>query len=510
MSAFRIPHSHFLCTAAQSQQMDRSTIEDFGIDGYTLMEVAGSSAAKELLNDLSPQSHGIYLCGKGNNAGDALVMARYLVQHGHPATLVFISGTGDLSTDAEKNWSLLKKIAEFDSSAADIVHFESWNEFQETRVDTVDFIVDGMLGTGLDSNLRGDYINAVRWASQSGHPVYAVDIPTGLHADSGQIMGEAIHASVTFSFGTLKIGFYLENGPEHCGDIRLFELPFPYYLKQCNSYLLDRSWVPKPEYGPSTHKYEAGILYIIAGSEGLTGAAIMSARSAWAEGIGAVIVVCPRGILQVFENTLPQIIKKPVGSPADPCFKEEHLEEVLETVEEKRGTVLFGPGIGRDASTRSFASSFFDRFDGHLLIDADGLWCLAQDNSWQKPEGAEWILTPHPGELSRLTTDDFSSGSERLQAVRALSTNKEVTMVSKGYPAVVGTPGGDTLLTGYDTRIFARAGFGDVLAGKIGAYWAMGSPAAESAALGLLDGYDKVKGEFIDNNHRHPEPNDLI
>lgn len=507
MTEFSAPHPFYVCTAAQSQQMDKRTIEDFGIDGYTLMEVAGSSAAKDLLGELPAESHGLYICGKGNNAGDALVVARYLIQHGHPATLLFISGTDSLSPDTDKNYKLLQKISDNDPSAASLYVLESWEAFNGNH--DFDFIVDGMLGTGLDSDLRGHYTNAVAWANNTDHPVYAIDIPTGLHADTGQVMGDVIEADKTYSFGARKQGFYLDEGYRCTGEVVYCELPFPNYVKKCNSFLLDRSWIPQPDPPPAIHKYDAGVLYIIAGSEGLTGAAIMAARSAWAEGLGAVIIVCPRGILSVFENNLPQIIKQPVGLPSDTSFKKEHLDSILQAIEDRPGHVLFGPGIGRAESTLKFATNFFRRFEGNMLIDADALWCLARQENWQKPAHSHWIVTPHPGELARLSARSFSAGIERLDVVRRMSSEKNITIVSKGFPSIIGTPSGDSYLTGYDTRVFARAGFGDVLAGKIGAYWSLKHPPSKSAALGLLNGYEKVQSVTA-SSRSFPEPNDLI
>ncbi|MDZ7689732.1 MAG: NAD(P)H-hydrate dehydratase [Balneolaceae bacterium] len=303
--------------------------------------------------------------------------------------------------------------------------------------------------------------------------------------------------------------FYLGEGHGCVGEVILCELPFPNYLKSCNTFLLDRHWLKEPAPTPAKHKYDAGVLYIVAGSEGLTGAAMMTAQSAWAAGVGAVILICPRAILPVFENNLPQIIKKPVGSKDDSFFREEHLEDVLEIVREKEGDAVLGPGIGRNDTTQQFVTKFCQQYQGNLLIDADALWCLAQQEKWKKPESASWILTPHPGELARLVPLKINTGNDRLEAVRQLSSQKNTTIVSKGFPTIIATPDKYCFLTGYDTRIFARAGFGDVLSGKIGAYLALGNSLAKSAALGLLNGYEKIqsKQQII---RRLPEPNDLI
>jgi len=282
------PYSHYLFDSGLSQKIDRRTIEEMEIDGFTLMEIAGSSAAKILLQE-KELTHGVYLCGKGNNAGDALVVARYLLQNNISSTIVFLSGSDDLSPDTQKNLALLRKFNSNDK----LTLFEGWKQFNSPE--EFDFIIDGMLGTGLSSDVRGDYIKAIEWANQQSEPVFAMDIPTGLHADSGKIMGTVINAHTTFTFGGRKLGLYLGNGPESAGAVHYCELPFPnQYKEDCNNYLLDESWIQVASPTPGQHKYNSGVLYIIAGSEGLTGAAIMAAQSAWAEGLGAVILICPK------------------------------------------------------------------------------------------------------------------------------------------------------------------------------------------------------------------------
>lgn len=473
------------------------------------MEVAGYSAAQDLLKRLDPGTHGLFLCGKGNNAGDALVVARYLIQHGFDITLVFISGTGDLSEDTQKNIQLLKRIEEANSSTGNIAFISSWTDFDPHT--QCNFIVDGMLGTGLDSDVRGYYNNAIEWANDSSLPVFAMDIPTGLHGDTGKIMGSAITAELTYSFGTLKQGLYLNEGPGKAGEVIYCELPFPNHLKDiCSAYLLDESYVTPETDGSPRHKYEAGVLYVVAGSEGLTGAAMLAAQSAWAEGIGAVILVCPHGNLPIYEKALPQIIKKPVGNREDYFFKSPHADEVISILKEKKGTVLMGPGLGRENGTVSFVQELLKNYEGDIILDADGLWCLAQQDEWDKPEGSEWILTPHPGELSTLLGRALDDDYDRLESVKKLSSEKNTCILSKGYPVILGTPKGEAYLTSYKTHKFSRAGFGDVLAGKIGAYWSRSNSPDKSSALALLKGKHILENLLETDSSRIVEPKDFI
>jgi NAD(P)H-hydrate epimerase len=500
------PPSHYLFTAAQSREIDHRTIEEIGIDGFTLMEVAGSSAAKQLLNGDHTLSHGLYLCGKGNNGGDALVVARYLLQHDIAATVVFLSGTDDLSPDAQKNWDLLQQ---FDTENQ-LHQYESWEAFRGAESEWT-FIIDGMLGTGLDSKLRGFYTSAVQWINEQTNPVFAMDIPTGLHADTGQVMGACIQANRTFAFGGRKQGFYLEEGPACTGDVAYCELPFPNRFKSAaNTFLLDENWVPHPNLQPSKHKYASGVLYLIVGSEGLTGAAQLAARSAWAEGLGAVILICPRGLLSIYEQTLPSIIKKGVGSKSDESFSEQHLEDVLTIIQEKQGAVLIGPGMGRKEQTVKFTTKFLSQNTRPAVIDADALWALAElKDGWKKPTNTQWVLTPHPGELARFTDQSIVDDYNRLTFVRNFSSNNQITVLSKGMPGLIGTPSGLCYLTNYNTRYFARAGNGDVLAGKIAAYVALGQTPNQSCANALLKGKQKLDS-YLQNSTDLPEPKDFI
>ncbi|GAA5522801.1 NAD(P)H-hydrate dehydratase [Aliifodinibius salicampi] len=498
------PVSHYLFTAAQSRDIDEQTINEIGIEGFTLMEIAGYSASQQILNIYPELSHGIYLCGKGNNAGDALVIARYLIQHDINASIVFLSGMDGLSPDTHKNFELLKK---FDPENK-ISIYDSWDDFSGQA--SFDFIIDGMLGTGLDSNLRGDYQKAVQWANQQSVPVFSIDIPTGLHADLGEIMGKVIKADHTFTFGGRKQGFYLQDGPLHTGQVTYCELPFPNELKtSCNTFLIDESWVSEHQSSLGVHKYDTGVLYIIAGSEGLTGAAVMAAKSAWAEGLGAVFLVCPRGLLSVYEHNLPSIIKKPVGEQSDTCFSEAHLPDVRQIVGEKQGAVLLGPGLGRKEETVRFVIDFLSQNNRKTVIDADALWALAQSQKWKEFEEKQWILTPHPGELARLLEQDVKKDYQRLNLVRNFSAEHNVTTLSKGMPGIVSTKNGDSYLTNYDTRYFARAGSGDVLAGKISAYLALDYSPEYSCAQALLNGKKKLF-TYLDTNRDLPEPTDFI
>ena len=497
----RVPHPYYLCSAEQCRSMDEKTISEFGIDGFTLMEIAGTRATDFIQSEVEPGSHGIFFCGKGNNAGDALVIARLLSQQDYKISICLLSGRSELSPDTRKNLELIQKLDE---------EFEilDWDDFTPTNYD---FVVDGMLGTGLNSDVRSPYSDAIEWINKQESPVFALDIPTGLHADSGQILGIAVEADFTLSFGALKAGFYLNQGFETAGEVILCELSFPNKYKEPTASLISRDWVDhnSPSRNIPEHKYDGGVLYIIAGSEGLTGAGILAAKSAWSAGLGAVVLITPKGLLEVYEKQLIQIIKKPVGDRDDMYFKKKHLDQVTEIIQEKPGKVLIGPGLGRLEETIQFTQSLIQKLQGDVLIDADGLFALSQLDSWEKPDSSNWILTPHPGELKSLFKKDVSDDFERLKLIKEKAGQTNITILSKGMPSIIGTQSGDSYLTGYETRIFSRAGFGDVLAGKIGAYWLTYSSPELACCHGLLDGFEKSQ-QFHSKNSGSLAPIDII
>src|SRR5690554_2551899 len=303
----KVPSSFYICSGEQCRTMDERTINEFGIDGFTLMEIAGTRAANFIMATVESKSHGLFFCGKGNNAGDALVIARLLAEKGYTITICFVDGTSQLSPNTQKNLTLLQKLD------GDVSYVE-WNT--DISINSYHFIIDGMLGTGLKSKVRGPYSEIINWINTSEKTIFALDNPSGLNADNGQTMGVSINATYTLTFGALKTGFYLNDGLESTGEIILCELPFPNQYKKPDALLIDEDWVEKnlPIIKPREHKYAQGVLYIIAGSEGLTGAAILTAKSAWASGVGAVVLITPKGLLPIYEKNLIQIIKKPVGT----------------------------------------------------------------------------------------------------------------------------------------------------------------------------------------------------
>lgn len=503
MSNLREIYSHRICSASQCRVADQKTIDELGVEGFTLMETAGLQAAKVISRNIEDGANGLFVCGKGNNAGDALVVARYLSLHNrHNCTVLFMLGKEDLSSDTSRNLKLLETLKH---QGADIQFTDDVECILETGWD---YLVDGILGTGISSSLRAPLDRAVQLINKQNSPVFALDIPTGIHTDSGTIMGSAVKADHTLSFGALKTGYYLQNGPEHSGSVVQINLTFPDYLRNSAMTLLDPAVADT--FSPATrnedHKYSNGVLYLIAGSEGLTGAAIMAAKSAWNSGVGAIFLLAPRGLLPIYEQSLPQIIKCPVGNSDDFIFTDTHIEEAKEVLSRHPGALLIGPGLGRDRKTMLFTQNILEHFSGNVVIDADA---LAVFTKAEQPDGCSWIVTPHPGELKHIGheyQDDFS----RLTWATSYRDKQKISIVSKGDPTIARMEDGHCFVTGYNTRIFSRAGFGDLLSGKIAGYLSFTGDPEQSILSGLTDGYRKAE-HFTNRNPDTPvEPEDII
>jgi len=517
-----------LATADQSRETDRLTIESLGIPGDTLMEIAGNRSADVISSDFPTGSTVLFVCGKGNNAGDALVAARLLLNDGYQVIIYPVMGTDGLSVDAERNRKRLLHIA--GEMGTEIPFWDRWKNPQPA-----DVIVDGIFGTGLKSAVRQPVSDVITRINESGKPVYALDIPSGLNCDTGDVQGIAVNAVKTLQFGLRKLGCYLGDGPSQSGDRLLLPLPFPdIYMQDITVRLLDEAGDPKQLLKPARpagiepstetfgthsagshirqlHKYNNGVVHVIGGSPGLTGAPLYAARAAWSAGMGAVTLIHPAKWLHTMDVQAPELIKKPIGSDTRSHFTENDADEVLSLISEKKGIVVLGPGIGREDQTMAFVRKVIRESEGPLIIDADGLHAIHGHNQTikKRQHPSQVILTPHSGELSHLTGKAIKSDSVRYHEIVALARSLGCTIIGKGNPVIVHSAlENQTLFTGYDTSLFARAGFGDILAGYVAAFFSRTGDAAGSSENGLLFGYEKLI-KSVSGGNAFPEPSDL-
>lgn len=490
MNSIHIPKFNKLCTSEESRESDHKTIKEFGIDGFTLMEIAASGAAKSMGEILGKTKSGLFLCGKGNNGGDAIAAARYLNQNfGHYVKLVFVLGSSNLSPDSQKNLDLIRKLQIHEPG------IEVSDKLSELSTKSFDYIVDGILGTGLNSDIREPVAGVIKTVNSSGLPVFSMDVPTGLNADTGIVMGKCIKANYTFTFGTNKIGFYLNSSQNYTGHIELIPLPFPRYLEKFSAALvndqLDCEILPADR--TAKHKYEQGVIHILAGSEGLTGAAIMAAQSAWKKGAGAVILYSPKKLLPIYEKNLPQIIKVAVGDDEDSHFKTAHIDKIKSSTTKKPGVLLIGPGTGTADETKDCIFELLKHHNDEAVIDADALSDFHRLKSLPVEKRQKWILTPHIGEAKNYLNLKFEDDCSRLTAAIDFVKHHQCAILVKGNPTIFINKKGEQYITGYDTSMFTRAGFGDILSGTIAANLGITKEVTQSATDALNSGFKKYK-----------------
>ena len=451
-------------TAAQVRALDRLAIDVVGIPSYTLMTRAGA-AAFSLLRTAWPQTRRIVVvCGPGNNGGDGYVLARLAQQAAMDVTTLSASDPAQLKGDARRA---------FEDYLAAGGTPDSW---RDELLDDADVIVDAIFGTGLSRSVEGVAAHQIRAINARRAPVLSLDIPSGLHADTGQALGVAIVAARTLTFIGLKLGFYVGVGQEHTGRLSFDGLDVPADALASIAPVavrLDEAELRTalPLRARTTHKGEQGRVLVIGGGRGMPGAARMAGEAALRVGAGLVTVATRPENVSAITGARPELM----------CRGVERADE-LRALIGRADVLALGPGLGQDEwSTSMFEAAVTS--DKPAVIDADGLNLLAQ----RPRTNARWILTPHPGEAARLLGDTIAGVQEdRLGAVSALAARYEGTVVLKGAGTLIKS--GDSLpaLCDRGNPGMASGGMGDVLTGVIAGLAAQISNLDAAARVGVL------------------------
>jgi NAD(P)H-hydrate epimerase len=469
------------------------------ISELRLMETAGSAAAAWILNhgDSFARRRALIVCGKGNNGGDGLVVARILIEAGWTVDVVLSNPTAELSRSGLVNFNRLMEI-QSDKCAWYLADDPT---IIDRHAKDADLIVDALLGTGITGAIRGVSADLLKAMNRTKLPIIAMDVPSGLNSDTGMCDLNTPTCITTFNFGTRKRGCYFGDGPDRCGEIVIVDLGFPKEIVQGSEWLINPKslTIDTPKRG---YKYDGNSVIIIGGNPGMVGAPILAARSAWSLGLGDVRVIYPRALSEAFHVHLPFLATHPVGSSADDHFTPAMADAVLDILHRRESVLLIGPGMGRDAETQTFIIDILSKFRGKVVIDADAIIALKsiqKDNSNTK---RDWIITPHEGELRALDPNM----TDRVESASRTAVEYGCTVLSKGHPSVTVTPGGHRFVTGFDTRVFNKVGYGDVLAGLTAGYWSMGgSPEACAIAAQQLS-FDRFKDAIDSGKNGDPWP----
>ena len=454
---------------------DRQTIDDIGLPSIVLMENAGRQAVAAMeaaFEDLAASKVAV-LCGRGNNGGDGFVVARTLAQRGIEAIVYLLASVAAVRGDARVNLEILGRVG---VTVVEISTAQEW-ELHFTEVSECDLIVDAIVGTGFHGPLTGLLETVVADVNGLGVPIVAIDIPTGVSADSHELEGEAIEASMTVTLAAPKLPLILPPADAYGGDLVIADIGIPEAVID----ELDGPWLEiltrermrelVPARASDSHKGDFGRVLVIAGAIGRTGAAHLTALGALRSGAGLVTIATPRSCVATLSMMMPEYMTEPLEETAAGAIDFTAVDRVLDL---QADIICLGPGIGQDPSTAAFVQAVVERSGVPLVIDADAINAFAGDpERLTGRDGVDVIITPHPGEMARLLNVSIEQvQSDRLEHAREFAAARRVHVVLKGHRTIIAGPEGRSFVNLTGNAGMATGGTGDLLTGMIGAWFA--------------------------------------
>lgn len=468
-----------IVTPEEMRSLDRAAVTDWGIPGIVLMENAGRAVADELqraLPDLADRPVSVF-CGRGNNGGDGFVICRHLLNRGINARGLLLGRVSDLVADARTNAEILL------GAGGPLAELTGAEQLAGTLTGSA-VVVDALLGTGLSSAPRGLFAEAIQLINARGSFVLAVDVPSGVDAETGRASEPAVRADLTVTMGLIKRGILLHPGRALAGRIVVADIGVPrarLAAAPVTVEMEDRD-IPAflPVRPPDGHKGSFGTALIIAGSRGYSGAACLAGMAAVRAGAGLVKLAYPSGISGAIESRLLEAVKVPLPETADGTLEPGSVARLL-TLAEDAACVAIGPGLGAGPASRQLVRELLPRLGCPVVVDADAINCLAGATGLLRDTRAPAILTPHPGEMARLWT----SSLDRVELARTFAHEHGVFLVLKGAPTVVADPDGAAYLNPTGNSGLATGGTGDVLTGLVAGLLAQGCSPLHAALAGV-------------------------
>lgn len=482
------------------RKADRVAIDDLGIPGFALMETAGRAVSTAVRRIVHAGARIGVFCGGGNNGGDGFVAARLLAQAGYDVTAITTGKPAD-GTDALSHWKLLQRAA---SCIDSLQVIEVAPFLASTAPQNFACCVDALLGTGTARPLHGAIAELVEWMNAVDAPIVAVDIPTGIHGATGKVLGSAVRADCTVTMAALKTGMLIGDGPEYCGTIEIAEIGIPQDVlvsiataqKSGFATTDEMAAALLPRRARDAYKYSSGVVLVIAGSEGMSGAAVLASRAAARMGAGYVMCATPADVASVVASGIPSSTTIALPTSSGGVDSEAAMSTIGNRLE-RADAVVIGPGLGRAKSTQSFVRSVLDKWDGPTVVDADAIIALAGNELRRFPSRHQWILTPHAGEFEAISGKK-PTGDDRLEVARRFSEELELTLLLKGTPSLVASKHGLIIATAGNESL-ATSGTGDVLSGMSAALLARGLDPQRAAAVALHIGGRTAEDYSIEN-----------
>lgn len=492
-------------TADEMRAIDSETINNYGMPGVVLMERAGLSVASKV-KELVGRGKVIVVSGRGNNGGDGFVVARSLHNDGWDVEVFFTAKPEDLKGDALLQYQTAVKYGVQIKPLKDLLNN------QKTICTHHSIIVDALLGTGLSKDVTGVLSDVIDMINASGRPVFSVDIPSGISSDNGQIMGKAVKANYTMTFGLPKRGHLVHPGAGYSGKLFVEDIGFLKELihsQKLNVELLEKKTVCPiiPERHSYSHKGSYGHVLIVAGSRGKTGAALMAAKACLKTGAGLVTLGVPESLADVFQSRVTEEMILVLPDKGDGTLSGKAARSILDFLDRTAHLLAIGPGIGTSVDTTRIMKDLLKHSPSPIIIDADGINSLSGERGIFAKANVPVIVTPHPGEMARLlqnnkrkttgakkNTDlqkpdsEIRKGIERDRINTALSFTRDTKthLVLKGVPSIIATPDNKVFINATGNPGMAKGGTGDILTGMIAGFLSQTMNPVNACILGVF------------------------
>lgn len=477
-----------IVTAEEMRALDERAIRQLGIPGVVLMENAGLQVIKLIQNILgNPKGKRILiLAGKGNNGGDGFVVARHLVNLGAEVKVLIVANPEEINGDAKINLDILQRMGH---KVYSVVNANSLNIVRIAGIYS-DLIVDAIYGTGFAGAVTEHVGKIIDLVNDSRRPIVAIDIPSGVEANTGKVQSKAIKATHTVTFALPKLGLFLEPGAALTGQLTIADISIPKSMVEEDAGL--RAMVTPelalrllPTRQADSHKGDYGRVLVVGGSEGLTGAVCLASLGALRMGAGLVTLAVPNSLHSLMEVKLTEVMTTPIMGEKHKALDVGALEEIVQ-LQMGKDVLALGPGMSRQSGTITLLQELIPKLQVTTVIDADGLYPFGGRTELFTQATVPIILTPHPGEMAHLLGVSIEEvQNSRLEMATKAAKDWQVTIVLKGAQTIVADPQGQVYINTTGNPGMATGGSGDVLTGIIAALVAQGLKPIEAAALGV-------------------------
>lgn len=479
----------YVLTNEQMQKVDEETIDRI-CPGIELMERAGRTVAEFMIHKYGPEPRkAVVFVGPGNNGGDGLVIARILAGADWSCSVHLLKPADKFTPDSRKNYQRFSELLE---KKSDVLEFDANRPDWPQRVaeDTVnaDVLVDAIFGTGISGAPRGKALEMIELVNALPLPVLSVDIPSGVNGSTGEAPGAAVIADDTVTIGAPKMGSLFHPGKSLAGEVAVVDIGFPEEIIQkyaSDVYLLDRieaaSRLPARE--PDIHKFKAGTLLLVAGSDQYRGAAILAGEAALRAGCGMVYLGVPSPIRSQIDTELVEVITFALPATKEGTVAGDAIKTLAPYLE-RADAVAIGPGMGRNSHTDRFIQDLVAGCEKPVVIDADAISAFSGQSDLLTRASAPAVITPHSGELKRLLETEVPANAPELVEMTAKAAESlGMTLVHKGAPTLVASPGEGLWINTTGNSALAVGGTGDVLTGLVGGLLAQGARPSDAASV---------------------------